>query len=181
MKRASRWDKVAQSVRMTAALIDVGEERQRQLEIYGDQHYDNGIVADEITMELERSAKTIVNDALDYEILTWMDILREEYSELANSQVGDAGVVDQLVQVAAVCVAWVEDIRQREGYEGDQHGSQLLQMADMGITPAEVMKAAASERRQNRAGRRQQKKRALGSGIGTYIDGKWVPGSSDAS
>ena len=147
VKRDRRWDRTAQAVAMTGALIDVGFERNKQLEMYGDQHYSNGIVPDTYTRNLETETKQYVEAAIDKGVLTWADILEEEIAELMNtprSEHHDVEVVDELIQIAAVCVAWVEDIRARPGYPGDDHGSQSMSAASMGITPDVVMEAASA-------------------------------------
>jgi NTP pyrophosphatase (non-canonical NTP hydrolase) len=72
-------------------LTDVGYERQRQENKWGEQNHDGGI---------------------------WLAILTEEVGEVAqagldNGWVGNRHLREELVQVAAVAVKWIECIDRR--------------------------------------------------------------------
>lgn len=45
--------------------------------------------------------------------LTWQDILVEEVLEALESTPGSTDMVEELIQVAAVCWTWIADIRSR--------------------------------------------------------------------
>ena len=93
-------------------LDDVWYERRRQIDKWGWQRHpdDTGAIA----YKVRREAFTQINDwrasrALPAE---WDDILLEEVYE-ALSETDVAKLRKELVQVAAVCVAWIEDIDSR--------------------------------------------------------------------
>ena len=71
-------------------LEEVMEERKRQDELWGEQNHDDGI---------------------------WLAILVEEVGEVANDineQSSSKELREELIQVAAVAVSWVESIDRRE-------------------------------------------------------------------
>jgi hypothetical protein len=93
----------------------IDEERERQVAVWGEQHHPDGTgprvpMAFGIAFMAEhaRLAKLACNRAAAGGTLTWMDILREEFFEgMAESDWQRLRA--ELVQIAAVCVAWIED------------------------------------------------------------------------
>ncbi|MYX88439.1 MULTISPECIES: hypothetical protein [unclassified Streptomyces] len=92
-------------------MAEVDAERQRQLARFGDQHHPDGTgsttdrkLADEARRHCDHTTRTGQ--------LTWNDILTEEVCEaLAES---DPGLLrTELVQVAAVALAWISDLDSR--------------------------------------------------------------------
>lgn len=95
-----------------SVLERVAAERQRQLEKWGHQNHadgtrsssDDAVHADlyrGITEELARDGR-----------LTWRAVLKEEVAEaFAESDPGK--LVTELIQVMAVCSAWIEDVESR--------------------------------------------------------------------
>lgn len=89
-------------------LLEVMEERRRQDERFPDQHLPNG-TADlgDANAEIQAKARVRANESLG--ILTWRDILDEEVAE-AFAEREPSRLREELIQVAAVAVRWVEDI-----------------------------------------------------------------------
>ena len=94
--------------RMASARVmqDVFNERLRQHKKYGLQAHDNGTgqSMDDLNLEHTRNAYT---EALSSGCLTWREILTEEVAEAYAERV-PARLRAELVQVAAVAIAWAE-------------------------------------------------------------------------
>lgn len=93
------------------ALSDVRAERAAQDERWGPQHHPDGTARprDLAAADVQRQA---TDDAAATGALTWRDILSEEVAE-AFAEADPDELRAELVQVAAVAVAWVEDIDRR--------------------------------------------------------------------
>jgi len=88
----------------------VDAERQRQLEQFGDQrHRDGTSVANEPWAE---HARANCQQAADEGATSWAGILYEEFTE-AMAEEDPARLRAELIQVAAVCAAWICDIDSR--------------------------------------------------------------------
>lgn len=88
-------------------LEQVAQERTRQLAVYGEQHHPDGAQRDDVvSAELYRDLYEV---AVAAGVVTWRNILLEEVYE-ATSEQDDKLRRDELLQVAAVALAWVEDI-----------------------------------------------------------------------
>lgn len=79
------------SARLNQVLIDVVWERVQQVERWGDQHHDDGF---------------------------WLAVETEELGEVARAMLKqkpteNGNLREELIQVAAVAIAWVEDIDSR--------------------------------------------------------------------
>lgn len=61
----------------------------------------------------EKEAKGIVDYHKDHNTLSWQDILTEEVAEVYESDPGSDDMVAELIQAAAVCWSWIEDIKRR--------------------------------------------------------------------
>lgn len=91
-------------------LAEVRTERLRQLSKWGVQHRRDGV-----DPHLRYIADNARKACQAHEIkggATWNDVLSEEYYE-AITETDLAKLRAELVQVAAVCVAWIEDIDSR--------------------------------------------------------------------
>lgn len=94
------------------ALDDVRQERLQQDRKWGEQNHPDGtadyfkITADAMRSVADYHAKT--------ETLTWRHILEEEFYE-ALAETDPVKLRAELVQVAAVAVAWIEAIDRRGG------------------------------------------------------------------
>ncbi|MEU9921907.1 hypothetical protein AB0H51_11520 [Streptomyces griseoluteus] len=89
----------------------VDDERQRQLEKFGDQHHPDGTGLP-VCEHAARRYRDHADRAAASGHLAWRDVLLEEvYEALAES--APARLRAELVQVAAVCAAWVADIDSR--------------------------------------------------------------------
>jgi hypothetical protein len=87
-------------------LDDVTAERGRQYDKWGIQHHPNG--TDERDKWMADYARHMTDDAAMSNQLTWFDILREEFYE-AGAETEWPKLRAELIQVAAVCAAWIQD------------------------------------------------------------------------
>ena len=90
---------------------DNDTERQRQLAKFGEQHHPDGT-----GLPIHQHAANRYRDAADRNaaagVLAWRDVLLEEvYEAIAEKEPG--ALRTELVQVAAVCAAWVTDLDSR--------------------------------------------------------------------
>jgi hypothetical protein len=103
-------------VRAFAEAIDA--ERQRQLAKWGEQHHPDGthrhreVLPGWPAAELADAARNACQHAAEMGIVTWRDILTEEVAE-ALVESDPARLRAELVQVAAVCAAWIADLDSR--------------------------------------------------------------------
>lgn len=88
-------------------LLEVLSERQRQDDRWGEQNHPNG--TDKSYGSLALAAKTECEAAHRIGVLTYADILKEEFWE-AMSEEDPERLREELIQVAAVAVAWVEKL-----------------------------------------------------------------------
>lgn len=102
--------------RTEVALSDIGEERERQFAKWGPQHHPDGTPADgdegQARYFADKARERCDEAAADGRV-TWNHILTEEFLE-ARAESDPAKLRKELVQVAAVCGAWIEDIDSRE-------------------------------------------------------------------
>jgi hypothetical protein len=91
-------------------LDEVAKERYSQNEKWGEQHHPDG--TSEAYKKLADEAKEANDRAVADGVLSWADILTEEFLE-AMAEIDPAKLRAELVQISAVCVAWVEDIDSR--------------------------------------------------------------------
>lgn len=96
-------------VRAFAEAVDA--ERQRQLVKFGDQHHPDGTGQHPETIDAD-VARMDCQDAAEGGYLDWLHILREEVAE-AFAETDPARLRAELLQVAAVCAAWINDIDSR--------------------------------------------------------------------
>jgi len=99
--------------KMVGIAAEIVEERQRQVEKWGEQHHPDGVPA---TLEEVNKAKYDCAEAGNTTgVLTWRQILDEEIAE-AYYEIGadEEKLRVELLQVAAVCAAWAEDIDSRK-------------------------------------------------------------------
>jgi len=103
---------ITPGVRDFAQAVDA--ERQRQLEQFGDQHHADGTGAEHYVAMADEARDDVERFASQHSGPEWALILLEEvYEALAES--GPTALRAELVQVAAVCAAWISDIDSREG------------------------------------------------------------------
>lgn len=126
-RHGSLWiDQGEDSICMTErVLTQVAEERERQFNRYGaNDDLDDGTGPDaEWIPVLEINAKeieTVFREEYEayeklYEKPTYMHLIREEVAE-AFQEDDSARLVEELIQVSALCASWVETIQSR-----DQH------------------------------------------------------------
>lgn len=95
--------------RTVDVVTDVESERRRQITLWGDQSHPDGTFATDESRWQRDSDRSQTMVAMHYGTLTWRHILQEEVSEAFAEE--DAHLLRaELIQVAAVAVAWVEDI-----------------------------------------------------------------------
>ncbi|MGE5721371.1 MAG: hypothetical protein ACM3YM_02830 [Sphingomonadales bacterium] len=103
------WDFDRTHLRPVVREIDV--ERDRQDAKWGQQNHPDGAIGREIDVREAARAKTRCQGNAPGED-NWRDILEEEITEAYAAQ-SPAELRAELVQVAAVCVAWIEAIDRR--------------------------------------------------------------------
>jgi hypothetical protein len=87
---------------------ELRDERQRQEERFPDQHLPNGTSA-MMFKAFEDKARRIVDEAAEQGELSWRQVLTEEFYE-ACAEEDPTKLRIELIQAAAVCLRWVEDI-----------------------------------------------------------------------
>lgn len=100
--------------RTEEALSNVGEEREAQFVKWGPQHHPDGTGGSGAAFQRDLARNTCDRAAAEGRV-TWALILHEEFME-AMAEADIAMLRKELVQVAAVAVAWVEDIDSRHPY-----------------------------------------------------------------
>lgn len=99
-----------EAARMRRFFRDVSAERGRQLDKWGEQHHDDGT---SLKNDGWRDhARSLCQRAAAEGRVTWAHILQEEFTE-AMAEVEPDRLRAEVIQVAAVCAAWVSDIDQR--------------------------------------------------------------------
>ncbi|MFD0555369.1 NUDIX hydrolase [Streptomyces rectiviolaceus] len=94
-------------------MAEVDAERQRQIAKFGDQHHPDG-TGNQGQQEYAETKRSWCEAAFGSGYGTWADILAEEVAEV-EAERDHAKLRDELVQVAAVCAAWIADIDSRAG------------------------------------------------------------------
>lgn len=95
----------------TAVLNDIFTERERQQEKWGEQNHPDG-TGEGWYVEKATYARWDAEWAVANGNLSWLLILREEFYE-AMAESDPTRLREELIQVAAVAVAWVEAIDRR--------------------------------------------------------------------
>ena len=98
-------------------LRDVSAERVRQVRKWGDQRHPDGTALWGDAARAE-NARDICQAMAARDRTTWRGILAEEVAE-AEAESDPVALRAELVQVAAVCAAWVYDIDRRSAPKGD--------------------------------------------------------------
>lgn len=95
---------------------EIDAERGRQLAKFGDQQHPDGtgLPGDQGQADI---ARRICQKAAAGSTLAWRHILQEEVRE-ALAESDRAALRAELIQVAAVCAAWVSDLDRRDPAEG---------------------------------------------------------------
>lgn len=90
----------------------VAAERQRQITKFGDQHHPDGTGLP-VYQHSARRYRDHADRAAASGVLAWRDILLEEVHE-ALAEAEPDRLRTELVEVAAVCAAWIDDLDSRE-------------------------------------------------------------------
>ena len=94
-------------------LDDVHDERRRQDRKWGEQNHPDGTKSDPVSEAHADCIRHRADEAARAGTLTWRHILDEEVAE-AFAEDDPARLREELVQVAAVAVGWIEAIDRRE-------------------------------------------------------------------
>jgi hypothetical protein len=92
-------------------LSDLLHERDRQDVKWGEQHHPDGTGGEEL-IYMATAAKRVCDKHAEDGTVTWFDILNEEFRE-AMAESHPKLLREELIQVAAVAIAWIEDIDSR--------------------------------------------------------------------
>ncbi|MFD7185527.1 NUDIX hydrolase [Streptomyces sp. NPDC059904] len=92
-------------------LVDLDAERQRQLSKFGEQQHPDG-TGSRMQRDIADLTRKACQDAAAKGDVTWRHILDEEVAE-AHAEKDPAALRAELVQVSAVCAAWIADIDSR--------------------------------------------------------------------
>lgn len=93
-------------------LDDIILERTRQDRKWGEQNHPDGTNDEMYARGSANTAKAVTDRAAQDDRLTWRMILNEEVQE-AFAEVDPQKLRTELIQVAAVAVAWIEAIDRR--------------------------------------------------------------------
>jgi hypothetical protein len=96
---------------LRAIAEDIDAERQAQLAKWGDQHHPDGTGSLYHIDQADR-VRARVNQATAEGKQTWANVLAEEVAE-TFAESDPAKLRAELIQVAAVCAAWIADIDSR--------------------------------------------------------------------
>ena len=97
-----------------SVLSEIKAERARQDKKWGEQNYPDGTGYSGELRWAADDARRACDDAAKKGTLTWLHILTEETAE-AFDEADQSKLRKELIQVAAVAVAWVEAIDRRGG------------------------------------------------------------------
>lgn len=95
-----------------AVAREVIQERVRQDEKWGQQDHPDGTGPTIPTLNAVEHARNECNYVFRHGLGTWRHVLAEEFAE-AMAESDPARLREELIQVAAVAVAWVEAIDRR--------------------------------------------------------------------
>lgn len=95
---------------MVAVLKDISTERVLQEIKWGEQNHPNG---EKVPKSYVDKAREACEEMFKTGIGTWSDILHEEFWEALGECDDDVKLRAELIQVAAVAVAWIECIDRR--------------------------------------------------------------------
>lgn len=99
-------------------LAEIDDERARQDEKWGDQSHLPDGTGQPVAATIALYAKEACDQATEEGTLTWADILEEEAWEVFAEE-DETNLERELIQVAAVAVAWVEALRKRKSGSDD--------------------------------------------------------------
>jgi hypothetical protein len=100
------------STRTIGVLGEVERERLRQDELWGIQNWSDG-TGSQLWERNALTAKSFNRRRVENGRLQWLHILEEEVYEAFAEHDDPAALREELVQVAAVAVAWIECIDRR--------------------------------------------------------------------
>lgn len=102
-------------------LQDIRNEVNRHVELWGIQHHRdiNGITSD-YGFPPAQELRTIWEDERSDEQMSWTSILGEEFLEaIEEAEAGNEdALIEELLQVSAVSISWIQDIKSRRILEG---------------------------------------------------------------
>lgn len=121
MSRAHREGGAFPLVTTDRILQEVLAERRRQHEKWGKQDFPDGTKTTESNQQYLSALKEKNDEAATKGSLSFAEILREEFVEAVTEENPD-NLRKELVQVAAVCVQWIQAIDERKGKVDEEDG-----------------------------------------------------------
>lgn len=108
-----------------SVLKEINDERRKQDEKWGQQNHPDGTgPADERSMGIAEAMRDSMRDLTDARAkdgsLTWRDILNEEILEAYAEAPNSTALRKELIQSAAVIVAWIEAIDRRNPVSAEE-------------------------------------------------------------
>jgi hypothetical protein len=100
------------SRRYFTALLDLEDQLHRQIEKWGLQSHPDGTAENIVSRATSDNSRKRCDQAAEGGTVTWRHILTEEVDE-AYAESDPVKLRKELIQVAAVALAWVEDIDRR--------------------------------------------------------------------
>lgn len=105
-------DAITRNARTNVVIDAIRDERVRQDAKWGEQNHPDGTRDDEASRQVRDHTRRLCESAAKRGALTWADILAEESMEAFAEEDPDK-LRTELVQIAAVAVAWIECIDRR--------------------------------------------------------------------
>lgn len=99
-------------------LDEVQQQLDRQLDKWGVQSHPDGTADNILNRAYSRGGQEQCEEARSRGQMTWMHVLTEEVLEAHAEDPGTDNLRIELIQVAAVAIAWVENLDRR----GIRHG-----------------------------------------------------------
>lgn len=99
--------------RYEVILREVDNQLHAQIEKWGVQDHPDGTQEDEDYADLAELSKAYCEKVRSEGKMTWAHIIDEELAEALAEPAGSKNLRTELIQVAAVAVAWVENLDRR--------------------------------------------------------------------
>lgn len=100
----------------TPAITAVKAETWNQLALWGVQNHPDGTRCSRFGLDALKAAREVYEYKRAHGVVTWASVLEEEFWEVMTEE-DPEDLRAELVQLAAVCVSWIEAIDRRQRQE----------------------------------------------------------------